>query len=115
MKTNWRLRTLRKTFWINHIKILLNAIKATRGDKLSDHPDLFSGLIWLGKDAEELGLIDGIADADYVASEIIGVDVRVIYEKEKTLLEELTEASAKGIALVISNKLIAQEVISPLH
>jgi Periplasmic serine proteases (ClpP class) len=93
----------------------INAIKATRGDKLSDHPDLFSGLIWLGKDAEKLGLIDGIADADYVASEIIGVDARVIYEKEKTLLEELTEASAKSIALVISNQLISQETIGSLH
>ena len=64
---------------------------------------------------DEEWLLDGIADADYVASEIIGVDARVIYEKEKTLLEELTEASAKSIALVISNQLISQETIGSLH
>ncbi len=93
----------------------INAIKATRKDKLSDHPDLFSGLIWLGKDAKQLGLIDGIADADYVASEIIGVGARVLYEKEKTLLEELTEASAKGVAMVISNQLNSQETIGSLR
>jgi ClpP class serine protease len=32
----------------------INAIKAGRGDRLSDHKDLFTGLIWLGQDAKNL-------------------------------------------------------------
>ncbi len=93
----------------------IDAIKFTRGKKLSTDKDLFTGLIWLGEDAQDLGLIDGIADASYVASEIIGVDTRIIYEKEKTLLEQLTEASAKGVALVIGDKLISQSAVGSLQ
>ncbi len=93
----------------------IDAIKFTRGKKLSTDKDLFTGLIWLGEDAQDLGLIDGIADASYVASEIIEVDTRIIYEKEKTLLEQLTEASAKGVALVIGDKLISQSAVGSLQ
>lgn len=39
----------------------IQAVKTGRGDRLTDDPDLFSGLFWTGKDAQELGLIDGIA------------------------------------------------------
>ncbi len=93
----------------------INAVKAGRGDRLSKHEDLFTGLIWLGQDANNLGLIDGMADASYIAKHIIGVDSRILFEKEKTLLEQLTEASAKGIALVINNKLITQNFIGSLQ
>jgi protease-4 len=41
-------------------------------------------------------LIDGIGDANFVATELVGVKTRVLYEEEKTLLEELTEVSAKN-------------------
>lgn len=94
----------------------IKAVKIGRGKKLSKHKDLFSGLIWLGKDAKKLGLIDGIADVSYIAKNIIGIDSRVLFEKKKTLLEELTEASAKGISLVIGEQLINnQHFIGSLH
>jgi protease-4 len=102
-------------FAVSHIKqnilkkshqIFIDVVKESRGEKLSKSVDLFSGLIWLGEDARELGLIDEIADANTVVTTVIGVSDRVIYEREKTLLEQLTEASAKGVALVFRNELL---------
>jgi len=93
----------------------INAVKSVRGDKLSKDTDIFTGLVWLGEDSIELGLIDAIADANTVAKTVIGVDVRVIYEKEKTILEQLTEASARGVALVLSNELLSNNFLGSLR
>ena len=38
----------------------IDHVKARRGDKLATDRDLFTGEIWLGAQAKELGLIDGI-------------------------------------------------------
>ncbi|CAC9584651.1 Peptidase S49 [uncultured Gammaproteobacteria bacterium] len=109
---------------INHIQTqildkshqnFINAVKEGRGDRLKDNKDLFTGLVWLGQDAYDLGLIDGIGDANFVATELVGVKTRILYEKEKTLLEELTEASAKNIALVISNQFFSKSWMSTLQ
>jgi ClpP class serine protease len=37
-------------------------VKERRGTKLSDHPDLFTGLFWTGKRGLELGLVDQLGD-----------------------------------------------------
>jgi protease-4 len=68
-------------------------VKNGRGDKLKNDKDIFSGLIWLANDAQNLGLIDGLGDAFFVANEVIGVGNRIKFEKAKTLIEELTQAS----------------------
>ena len=39
-------------------------VKARRGTKLKDEPDLFTGAYWTGSKALTLGLIDGIAHMD---------------------------------------------------
>ncbi len=48
----------------------INAVKQGRGSKLANSADLFSGLFWVGKDAQKLGLIDGIATPHQVAQKI---------------------------------------------
>lgn len=54
----------------------INSVKQGRGERLKDseHPELFSGLIWSGEQALELGLIDGLGNSSYVAREIIGTE-----------------------------------------
>ncbi|MDB5552664.1 MAG: signal peptide peptidase SppA-like protein [Rhizobium sp.] len=55
---------------IDHLKslqqdvhqVFIGMVKARRGAKLADSPDLFSGLFWSGEKGLELGLIDGIGD-----------------------------------------------------
>ncbi len=93
----------------------INAVKKGRGDRLKENKGLFTGLVWLGQDARDLGLTDGIGDANFVATELVGVKSRILYEKEKTLLEKLTEASAKSIALVIGNQLFSNSGVGTLQ
>jgi protease-4 len=71
----------------------ISDVKTGRGDRLKDNKDIFSGLIWLAGDAQKLGLIDGLGDAYFVANKIIKINNRVKFEKAKTLIEELTQAS----------------------
>ena len=55
-------------------KQFINSVKQGRGDRLKDkeHPELFSGLVWSGEQALELGLIDGLGSTSYVAREVVG-------------------------------------------
>ena len=43
-------------------KVFIDMVKARRGEKLADDPDLFSGLFWTGGRGVSLGLVDGLAD-----------------------------------------------------
>jgi protease-4 len=74
-------------------KNFIEDVKKGRGVKLKDDKKIFSGLIWLGGEAKNLGLIDGIGDSYFVATKIIKIKERVKFEKAKTLIEELTQAS----------------------
>lgn len=42
--------------------IFISMVKARRGHRLADNPDIFSGLFWTGKRGKELGLVDGLGD-----------------------------------------------------
>lgn len=76
----------------------ISAVKEGRGDRLSNDPDLFTGLVWSGKQAKELGLVDAFGDENFVAREIIGEEEIVTYSPARTFLEELTRGAA--VALV---------------
>lgn len=52
----------------------IQAVKDGRGDRLADDPDIFSGLVWSGEQAVDLGLIDGLASVRQVAEEQVGVN-----------------------------------------
>ncbi len=76
----------------------IDAVKNGRGERLSDDPDLFTGLVWNGEQALELGLIDGLKDQYTVAREIIGAEEIKAFQPEKTLLEQLSDAVGASIA-----------------
>ncbi|MCE9664939.1 signal peptide peptidase SppA [Halomonas sp. M5N1S17] len=48
----------------------IDAVQAGRGDRLADDNRLFSGLIWNGEQALELGLVDGISSLDALSHEL---------------------------------------------
>jgi signal peptide peptidase SppA len=48
--------------------MFIELVKNRRGDRLGNDPELFSGAIWTGTRARELGLVDGLGD---VRSELI--------------------------------------------
>ncbi|MEP1210051.1 MAG: S49 family peptidase [Rhizobiaceae bacterium] len=43
-------------------EIFIDLVKKSRGDRLVEHKDMFTGLFWTGGKAKELGLVDEIGD-----------------------------------------------------
>jgi len=43
-------------------QVFIDMVKARRGTRLADDPDLFSGLFWTGGRGRALGLVDGLSD-----------------------------------------------------
>ena len=76
-------------------------VKSGRGERLKDHPDVFSGLYWTGEESVGLGLADGFGDAGHVAREVIGVETIVDFSEHEDVWERLATrvGSAAGAAL----------------
>lgn len=55
------------------------AVKNGRGQRLKDNPELYSGLVWNGEQALELGLVDHLGSASYVAREVVNAETIVDY------------------------------------
>ena len=78
-----------------HVQTLLNEIhqefidvvKEGRGDRLANDPKLFTGLFWTGTKAMELGLIDGMGSAGYVAREVVGAEEIVDYSYQEDFFQ----------------------------
>jgi protease-4 len=60
-------------------------VKQGRGERLRETPDTFSGLIWSGQQAVNLGLADGLGSLDYVAREIVKAEDIVDYTQRENL------------------------------
>ncbi len=58
-------------------------VKARRGPKLADDPRLFSGEVWVGERAREMGLIDGIGHIVPVMKERFGKKTRFVTYKQR--------------------------------
>ena len=66
-------------------------VKQGRGERLADDARIFSGLLWTGEQSLDLGLVDGLGNADYVAREVIGTDDIVDFTYRDTLLEQFSK------------------------
>ena len=77
-------------------------VKAGRGNRLVDDPQLFSGAVWSGEQALKLGLIDGLGSPGSVARDVIGaediVDVSVGESPVKALLKNFGASFGAGFA-----------------
>ncbi len=69
----------------------IEAVKAGRGERLADDERLFSGLVWSGEQAVELGLVDGLGSSSYVARQIVGQEKLVDYSRRKSPLQDLVD------------------------
>ena len=69
----------------------IEVVRQGRGDKLSDDPQLFSGLFWSGSRAIELGLADEIGSASYVAREVVGAEDIVDFTPQADPLSRLAD------------------------
>ena len=86
----------------------ITAVKDGRGERLDTSVDgLFSGLIWTGEAAVNIGLIDELASSSHVAREVIGEETIVNYTVQDDILERFAERLGATVAQVISTQLFA--------
>lgn len=63
-------------------------VKAGRGDRLSDDQDLFTGEIWVGGHAIDVGLVDGVGHVVPKMKEIYGDKVRfTVYGPKRSVFQ----------------------------
>lgn len=80
----------------------IDVVKAGRGERLKSHPDLFTGYVWSGEQALEMGMIDGFGSTESVARDQIGVEEVVEYSVDGPLLARLL----KGVGLSLREGLV---------
>jgi len=77
-------------------------VKKGRGKRLKDNPDLFSGLVWTGQKAVELGLADGFGSVESVARDVIKAESIVDYTQKTNPVERIAKrfgaAAARSFA-----------------
>ena len=78
----------------------IDSVKQGRGDRLkvAGHPELFSGLIWSGEQALELGLIDAYGNASQVAREVIGEKQIVDYTVQDNPFDRFAKRIGASVA-----------------
>jgi len=85
----------------------INRVREGRGDRLSDSDEIFSGLVWNGEKAIELGLVDSLGSPGYVAREIIGYEDIVDYSYEPSpfqrLMRNLGTSLGRGVTEAVMN------------
>jgi len=98
-----------KIFWESVLKTthkqFISVVKEGRGDRLADNPDLFSGLVWSGEQALELGLVDGLGSSSFVAREVIGAEKIVDYTPKPDPFQEFTKRLGASMAAYFSKAL----------
>ncbi len=95
-------------FWREVLKVthrqFIESVKVGRGERLRAdmQAELFSGLVWSGEQALELGLIDGLGSASYVARELIGVPELVDYTVKPSPFDRFARQLGAGAAEHVS-------------
>ncbi|MBS7724228.1 S49 family peptidase [Pseudomonas lalucatii] len=78
----------------------IDSVKQGRGERLKvdAHPELFSGLVWSGEQALELGLIDALGNSSYVAREVVGVERLVDFTVQETPFDRFAKRLGASVA-----------------
>ncbi|WFE68359.1 signal peptide peptidase SppA [Thiomicrospira sp. R3] len=87
----------------------IEVVRAGRGDRLNEVEGVFSGLVWLGDEAVEIGLIDGLGDLGSVVRDEIGLTRIRKYEQQKSLIEHIMGDLVSETALRLSQSLIGMK------
>ncbi|GAA6130421.1 signal peptide peptidase SppA [Halopseudomonas sabulinigri] len=83
----------------------ISQVKAGRGDRLKETPDMFSGLIWSGEQALELGLIDGLSSTSAVARDVIGADELVDFTHQESPFKRFTRQLGASMGSALATEL----------
>lgn len=79
----------------------INDVRAGRGDRLTDNPEVFSGLVWSGEQALSLGLVDELASLEQLARDKVGGAHWEDYTPSLDPFERLTRRFTQAAAEVL--------------
>lgn len=65
----------------------VSVVRQGRGKRLKETPEMFSGLMWVGKKSIDLGLADALGSLEYVAREVIKAEDIVDYTQQENIAE----------------------------
>ena len=89
----------------------ITAVETGRGERLQDHPDLFSGLIWSGEEAIKLGLVDDYGSTEQVARDVIKQEETVDFTPKDLLLDRLADRLGAALGNGFTNRIFEQSTI----
>ncbi len=69
----------------------IEAVKNGRGDRLAITEDIFSGLIWTGEKALELGLVDAYGSTKSVAREVVKQEAIIDFTPRGRLIDQVLD------------------------
>ncbi|HEX5805589.1 MAG TPA: S49 family peptidase [Macromonas sp.] len=75
----------------------IEVVKKGRGDRLQITPETFSGLVWNGQKAVELGLADGLGSLDQVARDVVKAEDIIDYTQRENVAERLAKRFGAGM------------------
>jgi protease-4 len=64
-------------------------VKAGRGSRIKDSPELFSGLVWTGKRSIDLGLTDALGSVRSVARDVVKAEDIVDFTVQENVAERV--------------------------
>ncbi|MHB8668648.1 MAG: S49 family peptidase [Burkholderiales bacterium] len=86
------------------------AVKQGRGKRLKDDPELFSGLVWTGQKAVELGLADGFGSVESVARDVIKAKNIVDYTEKSSPVERIAKRFGAAAARSFTEFALRQSI-----
>ncbi|QWF80294.1 S49 family peptidase [Amycolatopsis sp. CA-230715] len=82
-------------------EVFVSWVRERRGDRLSDAEDLFTGDVWLGQQALELGLVDGIGNLrEVIEDRYPGAEISIAEPKRPLLAKLGLSAPAAASAML---------------
>jgi len=76
----------------------ISVVRAGRGKRLKETPEMFSGLLWVGQKSIDLGLADALGSVEYVAREVIKAEDIVDFTPRENIAERLAKRVGAGVA-----------------
>ena len=97
-------------FWQGVLKVTHNQfiaqVRLGRGDRLKETPEMFSGLVWSGEQALEMGLIDGLSSTSQLVRTKFNSEDMVNFTRKpdpwESLVQKLGASIGAGIATVVT-------------
>lgn len=83
----------------------IDVVKKGRGDKLEDDPEIFSGMVWTGRQAVKMGLVDELKDINTIMREMFDSIALVDYSYKGDFLDSLSRKIGVSVTEKVENSI----------